>query len=90
MKEFVFTNPHVSIRISVMTRMTEPQAIGASKRPPPGAGSLGLEKVNSFKVGDTVTIVGHPLKDGRTGAQLMRAILADGTVLPGVPTGENY
>jgi len=36
-----------------------------------------------------VTIVGHPLKDGRPGALLMRAILADGTIMPAA-AGGNY
>ncbi len=87
-QEFVFTNPHVSIRISVV------DSNGVSKDWSFEAASTqalvrsGWRK-STLKVGDTVTIIGHPLKDGRTGAQLMRAILADGTVMPGA-TGENY
>ncbi len=87
-QEFVFVNPHVSIRISVV------DANGTSKDWSFEAASTqalvrsGWRK-STLKVGDTVTIVGHPLKDGRTGAQLMRAILADGTVMEGA-TGGNY
>ena len=87
-QEFVFVNPHVSIRISVI------DSNGISKDWSFEAASTqalvrsGWRK-STLKVGDTVTIVGHPLKDGRTGAQLMRAILADGTVMEGA-TGGNY
>ena len=87
-QEFVFVNPHVSIRISVV------DSNGVSKDWSFEAASTqalvrsGWRK-STLKVGDTVTIVGHPLKDGRTGAQLVRAILADGTVMPGA-TGGNY
>jgi hypothetical protein len=87
-KEFVFVNPHVSILISVT------DANGVTKDWSFEAASTqslvksGWRK-STLKVGDTVTIVGHPLKDGRNGALLMRAILADGTVLPGA-TGGNY
>ncbi len=38
---------------------------------------------STLKAGDTVTLVGRPLRDGRPGAQLLRAILADGTTLKG-------
>ena len=44
---------------------------------------------STLKVGDSVTIVGRPLKDGRPGVQLLRAILADKTVLKS-NAGANY
>jgi hypothetical protein len=44
---------------------------------------------SSVKFGDSITLVGRPLKDGRPGAQLVRTILADGTVLKS-NLGGNY
>ena len=87
-KEFAFVNPHVSILISV----TDAKGVtadwsfeAASVRGLVGAGW----RKSSLHIGDTVTLVGHPLRDGRSGAQLVRAILSDGTVLASA-TGGNY
>jgi hypothetical protein len=87
-KEFAFVNPHVSILISV-TDAKEVTADwsfeAASVR---GLVSSGWRK-SSLHPGDVVTLVGHPIKDGRRAAQLVRAILSDGTVLTSA-TGANY
>ena len=87
-KEFVFSNPHVSMVITV------PDEKGVSKDWAVEAASVtgmvqaGWRK-STLKVGDSVTIVGRPLKDGRPGVQLLRAILADKTVLRS-NAGANY
>ena len=87
-KEFVFSNPHVSMVVSV------PGEGGVSKDWSVEAASVagmvqaGWRK-STLKVGDSVTIVGRPLKDGRPGVQLLRAILADKTVLKS-NAGANY
>jgi hypothetical protein len=87
-KKFAFVNPHVSILISV----TDAKGVtsdwsfeAASVR---GLVASGWRK-SSLHPGDTVTLVGHPLRDGRQGAQLVRAILSDGSVLPSA-AGANY
>jgi hypothetical protein len=87
-KEFAFVNPHVSILISV----TDAKGVtadwsfeAASVR---GLVVSGWRK-SSLHPGDVVTLVGHPLRDGRHGAQLVRAIFADGSVLSAT-TGGNY
>jgi Family of unknown function (DUF6152) len=87
-KEFAFVNPHVSILLSV----TDAKGVtsdwsfeAASVR---GLVVSGWRK-SSLHPGDVVTLVGHPLRDGRHGAQLVRAIFADGTVLTAA-TGGNY
>jgi hypothetical protein len=87
-KEFVFVNPHVSILISVPDDkgvLTDWTFEAASTQ---GMVRAGWRK-STFKPGDSVTIVGRPLRDGRPGAQLVRAILSDGTVLQG-SLGGNY
>jgi Family of unknown function (DUF6152) len=87
-KEFNFDNPHVSI----ITTVTDDKGVtkdwsfeAASVR---GMVQAGWRR-STLKPGDSVTIVGHPLRDGRPGAQLVRAVLADGTVLKN-NVGGNY
>ena len=87
-QEFVFANPHVSIRISVVDAKGVTTDWSFEAASTQALVRSGWRK-STLKAGDVVTIVGHPLKDGRPGAQLMRAILADGTVMPGA-TGGNY
>jgi len=87
-KEFVFANPHVSILISVADAngvATDWSFEAASTQ---GMVRAGWRR-STLKPGDSVTIVGRPLRDGRPGAQLVRAILADGTVLQS-SAGGNY
>ena len=87
-KEFVFANPHVSIVVSVPAEkgMTKDWSVEAASVQ--GLVQAGWRK-STLKVGDAVTIVGRPLKDGRPGVQLLRAILADKTVLKS-NAGANY
>ncbi len=87
-KEFVFVNPHVSILLAVQDEhgvTTDWSFEAASVQ---GMVQAGWRK-STLKPGDSVTIVGHPLKDGRPGAQLVRVVLADGTVLKS-NAGSNY
>jgi len=87
-QEFAFSNPHVSIRITAVDSKGVAVDWSFEAASTQALVRSGWRK-SSLKFGDTVTIVGHPLKDGRPGALLMRATLADGTVLQGA-TGENY
>jgi hypothetical protein len=87
-KEFNFDNPHVNITITV----TDDKGVtkdwsfeAASVR---GMVQAGWRR-STLKPGDSVTIVGHPLRDGRPGAQLVRAVLGDGTILKN-NVGTNY
>jgi hypothetical protein len=79
-KEFVFTNPHVSILITVLDDKGQPVDWSIEAASTQALVRSGWRK-SSLKFGDSVTIVGRPLRDGRPGAQLVRAILADGTEL---------
>ena len=45
-------------------------------------------KPKTLKPGDEITIVTHPLRDGRPGGSLVSATLPDGTRIGGSPTGE--
>ncbi|MEO6340572.1 MAG: DUF6152 family protein [Caulobacteraceae bacterium] len=75
-KEFQWTNPHVWVELLV----TEG---GAQKSYSYEGGAVAVLKRNgwvkdSIKVGDTITIVGHPFKNGREGGSLERVTLPDG------------
>lgn len=81
--EYRWGNPHTHIIVKV------PPAAG-SHEPATNwdieGGSVNIMsrqgwKRNSFKVGDTITVVGHPMKDGSKGASMFYAVLPDGTRL---------
>src|SRR5215467_10176132 len=78
--EFRWVNPHVH-----MTLQVDPDAGDAST-----VGTWDIEGASTnimarqgwskatFKAGDKVTVVGHPLKDGSKGASMFYIILPDG------------
>ena len=78
-KEIQWTNPHVWLDLTVMednkpvTYSFEGAAIAVLKR-------VGWTR-DSVKVGDVITIVGHPYKDGRPGGSFDHVILSDGRKL---------
>ncbi|HEY6456333.1 MAG TPA: DUF6152 family protein [Steroidobacteraceae bacterium] len=78
-KEIQWTNPHVWIELTVTDTGTpatygfEGAAIAVLKR-------VGWTK-DSVKAGDTITIVGHPFRDGRPGGSIEHLVLADGRKL---------
>ncbi|AEQ50188.1 DUF6152 family protein [Pelagibacterium halotolerans] len=80
--QFLWTNPHSYLDLAVTASsgnvqnwVVEFQGISLNSE-------RGLT-IDSFKEGDEVTVVIHPLKDGRTGGDFLSATLADGTeILP--------
>ena len=79
-KEFVFTNPHVTILITVTDDKGQAVDWSIEAASTQALVRSGWRK-SSLKFGDSVTIVGRPLKDGRPGAQLVQLTLPDGTEL---------
>ena len=79
-KEFIFMNPHVTILITVVDDKGQAVDWSIEAASTQALVRSGWRK-SSLKFGDTVTIVGRPLKDGRPGAQLVQVTLADGTEL---------
>jgi len=75
-KEVQWTNPHVWVRLAVqedgkeVVYSYEGAAIAVLKR-------VGWQR-DSVKVGDKVTVVGHPYKDGRPGGSIEHLVLPDG------------
>jgi hypothetical protein len=78
-KEIQWTNPHVWVRLAVqedgkeVVYSYEAAAVAVLKR-------VGWQH-ESVKVGDKVTVVGHPYKDGRPGGSIDHLVLADGQKL---------
>ena len=79
-KIFAFQNPHSGIQVMVPDDKGSSVSWIAETGSPTGLAKLGWRR-SIMKPGDTVTLVLHPLKDGGNGGIVMRAILADGTVL---------
>ena len=88
-KTFKFENPHVYIVVTVRDEKsgasTDWYVEAASVR---GLAMAGWRR-STLKPGDAVTIIGKPLRDGQPGANLVRAILPDGTTLA-ANAGRNY
>jgi hypothetical protein len=78
-KEVQWTNPHVWVRLAVQENGRE--VVYAYE----GAAIAVLKRVgwmrDSVKVGDKVTVVGHPYKDGRPGGSIEHLVLPDGQIL---------
>ena len=87
-QEFVFSNPHVSIALDVPDDAKGPTLWRFEAASTQGMVHAGWRK-STLKPGDKVTLIGRPLRDGRPGAQLVKAILSDGTVLQS-NAGGNY
>jgi hypothetical protein len=72
--EFNWTNPHSSFKVSV------PVADGKSED--------GWKRT-TIKAGDKVTVVVHPLRDGKPGGSFVSIVLPDGKKLTGSAPGQN-
>ena len=78
-KDFQWTNPHSWLVVEVIEN-------GVSKEYSLEGQSPNILirkgwKPDSVKVGDKVTVIGHPLKDGAPGGQLVSVTMADGSIL---------
>ena len=78
-KEFQWTNPHTWLQLMVDEngQQVEWSIEGSS---PNGLARRGWSRV-SFKPGDKVTVIIHPLKDGTKGGSYVKATLPDGKTL---------
>ncbi len=86
--EFQYTNPHSWLQIMVAGSDGKQVQWGFEAEGPSTLLRAGI-KAKSFMPGDKVTVVGHPMKDGRPAGGLVSVTKADGTVLsprPQVPT----
>ncbi len=78
-KEFQYTNPHSWLEVMVTGPDGKVVEWGFESEGPSTLLRAGI-KAKTFMPGDKVTVVGHPMKDGRSAGSLMSATKADGTV----------
>ena len=82
-KEFLWTNPHSFLVVTV--RQKGKPVDYSFEANGPGYLVRNGWKRESLKPGDAVTVVSHPLRDGRPGGDLVEVTLADGRKLSGRP-----
>jgi hypothetical protein len=88
-KEFFFINPHASITVTVPGENGGAAADWSFEAGSVQAMVRAGWKRSTVKPGDSISITGHPLRNGEHGAQLMRVVLPDGTKL-NAGAGGNY
>jgi hypothetical protein len=75
--QFVFRNPHVFLYIDVKSANGETVNYWVEMSNLTNTIRRGIGQT-TFKVGDTVTVNVHPLKDGRPGGSYVTVVAADG------------
>lgn len=81
--EYRWENPHTHIIVKVDQGAADPSTVGTWDIEGGSTNIMarqGWTKA-TYKPGDPITVVGHPLKDGSKGASLYYALLPDGTKL---------
>ncbi len=86
-KEFQWINPHSWIQMMVTDASGTAVEWSIEMNAPSSLVRQGW-KPKTLKPGDQITIITHPLRDGRPGGSLVSATLPDGTRIGGSPTGE--
>jgi len=79
--DYRWENPHTHIIVKVAPGAADPASVGTWDIEGSAVNIMsrqGWTKI-SYKVGDDITLVGQPMKDGSKGASLSYAILPDGT-----------
>lgn len=80
-KQMQFTNPHSWLQVVGTDEAGKSVEWSFELGAPTVLVRNGFTKY-SLKPGDKITVVGHPLKDGRPGAELVTVKTANGEVLP--------
>jgi len=79
-KEFQYTNPHSWLEVVVVGADGKETEWGFESEGPSTLLRAGI-KAKSFMPGEKVTVMGHPMKDGRPAGSLVSVTKANGTVL---------
>ena len=85
-REFNWTNPHSSFKLEVSDTTGKSEIWAVEMNGPQNLMHDGWKR-SSLKLGDKVTAVVHPLRDGKPGGTHVSVTLADGTVLKGTGPG---
>src|ERR1700745_1703120 len=78
-KEFQYTNPHSWLQVLVVGPDGHTVEWGFETEGPSTLLRVGI-KLKTFQPGDKVTVVAHPMRDGRPAGSWVSATKADGTV----------
>jgi len=81
-KTFKWSNPHAWIELEVAGTNGSSDQWSIEMNSPNALLNKGWKRT-SFKAGDKVKIVIHPLRDGKKGGTVVEATTADGTLLKG-------
>src|SRR5215831_4614810 len=78
--EYRWLNPHTHIIIQVPATAKDPSTAGTWDVEGGSTNIMTRQGWNrtTFKPGDTITVVGHPMKDGSKGVSLFYVVLPDG------------
>jgi hypothetical protein len=79
-KSFTWQSPHSWLQVLVKNASGKPVEWSIEMGAPNMLYKRGL-RAASVKTGDAVTLVVHPLRDGRPGGSLVSVVLTDGTKL---------
>jgi Family of unknown function (DUF6152) len=77
-KEFEWTNPHSWLRVTVMDEKSGKPLLWALEMSSPARLTTMGMHADSVKIGDTVSVTFHPMKDGTRGGQFIQATLPGG------------
>jgi hypothetical protein len=87
--EFNWTNPHSSFKVDVTGADGKVETWAIEMNSPQNLIRTGWKRT-SIKAGDKVSVVVHPLRDGKPGGSYVSITLSDGTVLNGSGPGQSY
>jgi hypothetical protein len=79
-KSFEWTNPHSWLEVMVKDKDGKPVQWSIEMNGPEALFRQGFRQDNP-KVGDRVTVVMHPLRDGRRGGSVVSVLLPDGKLI---------
>jgi hypothetical protein len=86
--EYNWVNPHSSFKVSVKDADGKDVVWAIEMNAPQNLVRQGWKRT-TLKSGDKVTVVVHPLRDGKPGGSFVAITLADGTKLGGSGPGQN-
>jgi hypothetical protein len=79
--EWIWANPHCGILFDVTDDKGNVVHWGGELGNPHQLSGAGFTK-DTFKVGDAITVTGHPARSGAPRITASRFVLADGTIIP--------
>ena len=86
--EFNWVNPHSSFKVNVKGADGNETVWAIEMNAPQNLVRQGWKRT-TLKTGDKVSVVVHPLRDGKPGGSFVAITLADGTKLGGSGPGQN-